>query len=482
VKYLFAIPAFGVLLSAGGVRALVPQRGPPVRAEASAPDRREAQGPRPARQPTPPARPMTPSVSPKQSPGGGNGGGFGNPGPRLTPPAAPPKGGSPAAVPGPTPPAAPLPPKPGPQTAPPTSMPGPLATPPTPGQRSTALKSGPLAVPPKPGPQATDPKSRSSPAVLRPSLLPPKQPGPRPGSNPRVVTQPQVPSIHRGWLTGFWEPSGGWWDGDRRGPGPGWWGRGWWGRGPWSPEWVAGSGWAGDPLHVGPTAGWLALPAASVTFANPFVEPQPPANVNVEVCNYTQPLPIPDPAPPTAEPKAAAPRADPKAMAASETLFSARQAFRAGTYERALELADRVVRKMPGDPAGHEFRALVLFARGRYTATAAALYAVLDVGPGWNWETMSGLYADPAVYTDQLRALEAFTRDNPEDAAAQFVLAYHYMVVDAKEAAAAALKRVAELKPKDQMAPQLVRMLDGKAAAAPPAPGKPTDPAVPKKE
>jgi tetratricopeptide (TPR) repeat protein len=248
---------------------------------------------------------------------------------------------------------------------------------------------------------------------------------------------------------------------------------------------VAGSGWAGDPLHVGPTAGGLALAAAPVTFANPFVEaqpvePQPP--VKVEVYNYTQPLPVPDPAPPADEPKPAAPRADPKAMAASETLAGARQAFRAGTYERAQELADRAVRRMPGDPAGHEFRALVLFARGRYTGAAAALYAVLDAGPGWNWETLSGMYADPAVYIDQLRALEAFARDNPEDARAQFVLAYHYLVVDAKEAAAAALKRVAELKPEDQMAPELVRMLDGTAAAAPRAPGKPTDPAAPRKE
>jgi predicted Zn-dependent protease len=238
---------------------------------------------------------------------------------------------------------------------------------------------------------------------------------------------------------------------------------------------VAGTGWAGDPLHIGPTAGGLALGAGGLGFANPFVEAQPvepQAPVKVEVFNYTQPLPTPDPAPAADDPKPAIARADPKAMAASETLAGARQAFRLGTYARAQELADRVIRKMPGDPAGHEFRALVLFARGRYTEAATALYAVLDVGPGWNWETLSGMYAHAEVYTEHLRDLEAFARDNPEDAAAQFVLAYHYLVVDAQEAAVAALKRVAELKPKDQMAPELVRMLNE----------KPADPAAPKKE
>ncbi len=44
---------------------------------------------------------------------------------------------------------------------------------------------------------------------------------------------------------------------------------------------------------------------------------------------------------------------------------------------------------MPNDAALHEFRALVLFALQRYDDAAAALYAVLTAGPGWDWATLS---------------------------------------------------------------------------------------------
>ena len=46
----------------------------------------------------------------------------------------------------------------------------------------------------------------------------------------------------------------------------------------------------------------------------------------------------------------------------------------------------------------------MLFALKRYDEAAAALYAVLSVGPGWDWTTLISLYADPETYTQQLRA------------------------------------------------------------------------------
>ena len=56
---------------------------------------------------------------------------------------------------------------------------------------------------------------------------------------------------------------------------------------------------------------------------------------------------------------------------------------------------------------------LCLFALGRYDEAAATLYAVLSVGPGWDWATLIGLYPDVEVYTAQLRALEAYCTANP---------------------------------------------------------------------
>ena len=92
-------------------------------------------------------------------------------------------------------------------------------------------------------------------------------------------------------------------------------------------------------------------------------------------------------------------------------------------------------------PRLHEFLALVLFAQGKYEQAAAPLYAVLSVGPGWDWTTLIGNYSDAGVYTEQLRGLEAFVKANPKSAQAQFVLAYHYISQGHGEAAIKPLKR-----------------------------------------
>ena len=63
----------------------------------------------------------------------------------------------------------------------------------------------------------------------------------------------------------------------------------------------------------------------------------------------------------------------------------------------------------------------------RYTDAAAPLYAVLAVGPGWDWGTFISLYPSVSVYTDQLRALESYCNTNAGSVPARFVLAYLYM-------------------------------------------------------
>ena len=92
---------------------------------------------------------------------------------------------------------------------------------------------------------------------------------------------------------------------------------------------------------------------------------------------------------------------------------SARDSFKAGDYAKALELTDQAIRQMPNDAALHEFRGVVLFALHRYEDAAAPLYAVLSVGPGWDWSTLVGLYPNVSVYTDQLRALESYCKHQP---------------------------------------------------------------------
>ena len=149
----------------------------------------------------------------------------------------------------------------------------------------------------------------------------------------------------------------------------------------------------------------------------------------------------------------------------------ARTAFFEGRYEDALKLTDAAVAQMPRDAVLHEFRSLVLFALQRYAESAAAIHPVLDVGPGWDWKTLSSLYPNADVYTNQLRALEAAYEKDHKAADVQFLLGYHYLTLGHPEAASRRLQAVLELRPKDTVAASLV------ATLAPPE-AQPTAPAT----
>ncbi len=156
----------------------------------------------------------------------------------------------------------------------------------------------------------------------------------------------------------------------------------------------------------------------------------------------------------------ALPEADSSAAtAAVSDSDQARNAFYSGDYAGALKALDTALSKTPSDVVLHEFRALCLFALHRYKEAAGTLYAVLSVGPGWDWTTMSGLYPNVDVYTQQLRALEDSVRANRDSPDARFVLAYHYMTAGHQDAAGRQLKEVLRLAPKDQLSRQLLRMI-----------------------
>ena len=141
------------------------------------------------------------------------------------------------------------------------------------------------------------------------------------------------------------------------------------------------------------------------------------------------------------------------------TFDSARAYFKRGDYQMALAQTNRAVALVPNDSLMHEFRALCLFATRDYQQSAAALYAVLSGGPGWDAATLNGLYANPNVYADQLRALEGYIRQNPNRPDARFLLAYHYMLGGRDQQAVSELQAVVRLQPKDQLSAQLLKGL-----------------------
>jgi tetratricopeptide (TPR) repeat protein len=150
-----------------------------------------------------------------------------------------------------------------------------------------------------------------------------------------------------------------------------------------------------------------------------------------------------------------------------ELLDTARTVFARGDYAGALADCNQAVAKLPNCAAAHEFRGLALFALGRYKEAAGPVYAVLSIGPGWDWNTLKGFYPREDVYVQQLRALEQYVQSNPNAAEARFLLAYHYMTGGHNDAAAEQLRAVVQLNPKDQLSAQLLSAMTKTTAPVP---------------
>jgi tetratricopeptide (TPR) repeat protein len=275
---------------------------------------------------------------------------------------------------------------------------------------------------------------------------------------------------HRGWLNGYWGGfypwSYGYGFGYPFGYGFGYpygYGYGGWGLGT---GFGYGLGWGlSNWLYGSALYGYGYSP-----YYNPYYYSSP--TVAVVPYDYSQPINTVSPAPSEALTDEAL------------SLFdSARGAFKQGNYEQALQQANQALEKTPNDTALHEFRALCLFALGRYDEAASTLYAVLSVGPGWDWTTLIGLYSSRDEYTTQLRALESYCREHPQSATARFVLAYQYLTEGYPDAAATTLRKIVELKPNDTLAAKLLEQLEAaeksKSGEAPAPAPVPTNTAVP---
>ena len=206
-------------------------------------------------------------------------------------------------------------------------------------------------------------------------------------------------------------------------------------------------------------AGSLFYDTGYSSYENPYYVPTSTV-VESPAINYSQPIVtttvLPEPTAPTI-------------VAAVSESDQARDAFYQGDYVKALASVDAALSKTPSDAVLHELRALCLFAMQKYKDSAATLYAVLSVAPGWDWTTMSGLYPSVDTYTQQLRALEDYVRQNPDSADARFDLAYHYLTAGHRDEAAKQLKDIVRLLPNDQVSRQLLGMIAPSESGAPKA-------------
>jgi tetratricopeptide (TPR) repeat protein len=170
---------------------------------------------------------------------------------------------------------------------------------------------------------------------------------------------------------------------------------------------------------------------------------------------------------------------DKETAAAESNMILARRAFQRGDYAEAREECEEAIRLRPGDANLLDFRALCQFAQGTYTDAAATLHeSIVGTGPGWDWNTLSSFYSSAKTYTTQLRALERYVRENPTDAAGHFVLMYHSLVLDERDAALDQLQEVIKLQPSDKVAAGILAALEKAKTDKPetpldkPAPGR----------
>jgi tetratricopeptide (TPR) repeat protein len=245
---------------------------------------------------------------------------------------------------------------------------------------------------------------------------------------------------HHGWYNGCWN---------------GHWGNAWYSPIVWGTVgWGLGSTW-GSTWGYGPT------------YANPYYDAGA-----APVYDYSQPVVInnyPTENNTTTNVEApAAPQDPPETVAALKQFDAALASFKQGQYTTALSGIDAALRVVPKDPVLHETRALCLYALGRYKEAAATLNSLLATAPGMDWTSMSSLYGNADDYTQQLRKLESYIKDNPNDASADFVLAYHYLVIGQNDAAIDALKQVVKLQPSDATAKRMLASLAPPETKAPP--------------
>lgn len=160
----------------------------------------------------------------------------------------------------------------------------------------------------------------------------------------------------------------------------------------------------------------------------------------------------------------------------------ARQAFRQQDYRVAIRMAGHAAVDHPQSRDVHLLLSTALFAAGDYRGAAMEAHATAGIGPLPDWPTMAGLYGEPQAYTGHLRALEAFTEQNPRMPEGRFLLGFHYLVDGHPEAARGEFLAALKLAPQDQLAAQLLKQAGGTVPddiarqLAPSPAGQPTPP------
>ncbi|MGE3776685.1 MAG: tetratricopeptide repeat protein [Pirellulaceae bacterium] len=156
-----------------------------------------------------------------------------------------------------------------------------------------------------------------------------------------------------------------------------------------------------------------------------------------------------------------------------EYLQAGRDAFLTGDYAEAQRLANHAVIESPDNAKAHELFGVALFAQGNFAAAAAATHAAASLAPLADWPTLYRYYHNKDKYTDHLRALQQFVKDNPSQVDGHFLLGAHYLMLGHRAEALAELRQYLQSAAGDPVGRNLYEQAGGNVSDLPPATSAP---------
>jgi tetratricopeptide (TPR) repeat protein len=178
------------------------------------------------------------------------------------------------------------------------------------------------------------------------------------------------------------------------------------------------------------------------------------------------------------------PRSDPATSPATDAdgyLTAAKSAFRSGDFVQAQRFANHALVDAPELAEAHELMSLAMFAVGDYRQAASAAHVALELAAPADWAKIFRYYNNKDRYTQHLRALEKFVRENGNSPDGRFLLGAHRVMLGHKPEAQQELKAYLQLVGQDPLAEKLFLNAGGKRedlpalADPPPAAAPPTD-------
>jgi tetratricopeptide (TPR) repeat protein len=148
--------------------------------------------------------------------------------------------------------------------------------------------------------------------------------------------------------------------------------------------------------------------------------------------------------------------------------------FKAGNYHAAAKDWQHSLVDDPKNGAVMMLLAQALFAEGKYEQAAGATQAAMQMLPEDKWGVVianyAELYGNVQDYTDQVRALEAARKANPDSPALRFLLGFHFGYLNYPKQAVTELDEALSLAPRDLGSRKVREIFAARWPEAPPLP------------